>query len=337
MPYAGGTGPLDSYEAVIQKESVADLIGLISPEDTPCYTAFRKTDTSQRVYQWQEDALRAPAANRQVEGVDVLAVTAGAVGTALLSAAAGPSAGVAGLTTALTNQTQLFIETAQTSGTTENSDFYGRGNEHDYQTMKKGLELKRDVEYAFLLGQAGAAGNASTARQLKSMDALINSNTSTDAGTAAALTEAGILSTHEKCYTRGGEPNWLMVSPAHSLIVADFAYRVGGATPFTSVRGRDAGQGTELVNVVELYRDPFGTLQVVLNKYQGTAGAAKSSYDVYLLQTDAWWIPVLQPVETKELAVTGHNRKTMLSTELTLAHLNTQCSGRIYDLSAAGT
>jgi hypothetical protein len=231
----------------------------------------------------------------------------------------------------------LFIETAQTSGTTENSDFYGRGNEHDYQVMKKGLELKRDVEYAFLLGQAGAAGNASTARQLKSMDTLINANTSTDAGTGAALTEAGVLSTHEKCYTRGGEPNWLMVSPAHSLIVADFAYRVGGATPFTSVRGRDAGQGTELVNVVELYRDPFGTLQVVLNKYQGTAGAAKSSYDVYLLQTDAWWIPVLQPVETKELAVTGHNRKTMLSTELTLAHLNTQCSGRIYDLSAAGT
>lgn len=335
MPYSGGTGPLDSYEAQIRKEEVADLIGLISPEDTPCYTAFRKTTTDNRVYQWQEDALRSPAANRQVEGVDVVTVTAGAPGTGSLTATAGPAGGVAGLTTARSNQTQLFIETAQTSGTTENSAFYGRGNEHDYQVMKKGLELKRDIEYAFLLGQAGAAGDSSTARQLTSIDAQCGNTV--DAGTGAAFTEAQVLSAHQACWEDGGEPNWLMVSPAHSLIVADFAYRVGGATPFTSVRGRDVGSGTELVNVVELYRDPFGTLQVVLNRYMGAAGAAKSSYDAYLLQTDAWWIPVLQPIETTELAKTGHNRKTMLSTELTLAHLNRDCSARIYDLSAAGT
>ncbi len=336
MPYSGGTGALDTYEAVVQKEEVADLIGLISPEDTPCYTAFRKTETNNTIYNWQEDALRAPAANRQIEGIDIVTVTAGAPGTGSLTATAGPAGGVAGLPTKLTTYTQLFIETAQTSGSTENTDFYGRGNEHDYQVMKKGLELKRDVEYAFLLGQAGAAGNSTTARQLKSLGTLIASGNKIDAGSNATdpLTEAKILECHSTIYGKGGEPNWLMVSPAHSLVVADFAYRVVSST---QARGRDLGGQTELVNVVELYRDPFGTLQVVLNKYQGTAGAAKSDYEVYLLQTDAWWVPVLQPIQTEELAKIGHNRKTMISTELTLAHLNTECSGLVNNITASGT
>lgn len=334
MPYSAGTGANDSYEAVVAKEAVAELIGLISPEDTPCYTAFRKTTTTNSVYNWQEDALRAPAVNTQIEGVDAVTVTAGAPGTGSLTATLGPSAGVSGLVTKKTNYTQLFAEVAQSSGTVENTDFYGRGNEHDYQVMKKGAALKRDIEYAFLLNQSATAGNASTARQLASLSTLINSTTSTDAGTGAALTEGLVLSTHQKCFDLGGEPNWLMVSSAHSLIVADFAYRVVSST---QARGRDLGDATELVNVVELYRDPFGTLQVVLNKYQAAAGAAKSSYDAYLLQTDAWWIPTLQPIQTDELAKTGHNRKTMITAELTLAHLNSEASGRIYDLSAAGT
>ena len=337
MPYSAGSGANDSYEAVVAKEQVAELIGLISPEDTPCYTAFRKTSTTNSIYNWQEDAIRSPAVNTQVEGVEAVTVTAGAPGTGALTATLGPSGGVAGLVTKKTNYTQIVAEVAQSSDTVESTDYYGRGNEHDYQIMKKGAALKRDIEYSFLLNQSATAGNATTARQLASMSQLINATTSTDAGTAAALTEALVLSTHQKTYDLGGEPNWLMVSSAHSLVVADFAYRVGGATPFTSVRGRDAGNATELVNVVELYRDPFGTLQVVLNKYQAAAGAAKSSYDVFLLQTDAWWIPTLQDITTTELAKTGLNRKTLISAELTLAHLNSEASGRIYDLSAAGT
>ena len=97
------------------------------------------------------------------------------------------------------------------------------------------------------------------------------------------------------------------------------------------------GIPSEIVNVVDIYRDPFGTLQVVINKYMTAAGAAKSSYDVYLLQVDAWWIPELQPITTTPLAKIGHNRKTMLSAELSLAHMNTECSGRVKDLSALGT
>lgn len=335
MAYSAGSGPLDSYEAVIQKEDVSEIIGLISPEDTPCYSAFRKEKCHQKIVHWQEDALRSPAANRQVEGVDAVTVTAGAPATGSLTATAGPAGGVAGLPTDKSNYCQLFMETAQTSGTVDNTQFYGRANEHDYQVMKKGIEIKRDIEYAFLLGQTATAGNATTARQLGSLDSLIASGNTTDAGTAAALTEADILSTHKTVYTAGGEPNWLMVSPAHALVIADFAYKAA-PTSGTS-RGRPLDNLTEIVNVVDIYRDPFGTLQVVINKYMTAAGAAKSSYDVYLLQVDAWWVPELQPIMTTPLAKVGHNRKTMLSAELSLAHMNTECSGRVKDLSALGT
>jgi hypothetical protein len=306
MTYTAGTNNQNTYETVGIKEDVSDVIGLISPYDTPCYSQFRKTDAKQTVVEWQEDALRAPAANAKVEGAET-------------------TVAASGLTTMLNNYTQIFEESARVTGTTESVELYGRANEMDYQVMKKAREVRRDIEHAFVgTRQSKAAGNASTARQLGSVQSQIaTANTLLHAtpGTLRAFTEAFVLTAHQAAFNAGGDPNQLMVTPAHSIIVANFAAASG--------RNRDILDKTRIVNKVDLYVSPFGELSVVTNRWL-------HANDALLLETDRWFIPVLRPMSSTPLAKTGDNEKRLINCELTLGHENRLASARIGDLTAHG-
>ena len=304
MAYVAGSDRQTTYETIGIKEDIADVIGLISPYDTPCYSQFRKTDAKQTTVEWQEDALRAPAANAKVEGAET-------------------TIGDVGLTTMLSNYTQIFEESARVSGTMESVDLYGRASEMDYQVMKKAREVRRDIEHAFVgTQQVKAAGNASTARQMDSVQALIAAgNTLANGAVARPLTEDLLLAAHQAAYDEGGDPNQFMVTPAHSIIVADFAAASG--------RNRDFDTGTKIVNKVDLYVSPFGELSVVTNRWL-------NAEDALLLETDRWFVPVLRPMSSTPLAKTGDNEKRMINCELTLGHENRLASARITDLTATG-
>ncbi len=298
--------PAITYDQVGKVEDVSDIIGLISPWDTPAYSSFSKRSAHNTLVEWQEDALRAPAANAKVEGTDTTIE------------AWNP-------TVMVQNRTQIFENSAQVSDTAMAVDLYGRANEMDWQVLKKGREQRRDIEHAFVgTKQTAVAGDASTARQLAGVQALISaSTTSANGGTARAFTEALVLAVHQLTYKEGGDPDTMMVSPAHSIIVADFAYRAsGGATE----RQRDLLDSTRLVNVVEFYRSPFGEVRVVINKWIATD-------NVVLLETDRWSIPTLRPMRSVPLAKTGSNEKRLIDCELSLAHENRKASGLIADLT----
>lgn len=304
MSYTAGSDRQVTYETVGIKEDISDVIGMISPYDTPCYSQFRKTDAKQTTVEWQEDGLRAPAANAKVEGAET-------------------TIGDVGITTMRSNYTQIFEESARVSGTMENVELYGRASEMDYQVMKKAREVRRDIEHAFVgTQQTAAAGDASTARQLAGVQAQIAAgNTLSNSGTPRAFTEALVLSAHNAAYDEGGDPNQLMVTPAHSLVVADFAAASG--------RSRDFDTGTKIVNKVDLYVSPFGELSVVTNRWL-------NAEDALLLETDRWFVPVLRPMSSTPLAKTGDNEKRMINCELTLGHENRLASARITDLTATG-
>jgi hypothetical protein len=301
------------------KEDISEIIGLISPYDTPCYSQFRKTEAINPVVHWQEDELRAPKTNAVIEGADAGTFTGSKTGMVL-------------------NYTQLFEETAQVSSTAKATKFHGRADEMDFQVMKRGRELKRDIEAAFVgLGQAKAEGNnTDTARLLGGVASLINAATTTAAGGAGnPLTEALVLTTHEKVYNEGGDPTQLMVSPYHSTIVANFAYV--DPTAGTASRTRDASEA-RLVNKVEIYDGPFGELAVVTNRWirgskaMDTVNSETDAGEAFLLEVDRWAVPELQPMMTEELAKTGHSEKKLVSCELTLMHENSKASGRISGL-----
>lgn len=327
--YVPGAAAASNYavthqEIIGDKEDIADLIGLISPYDTPNYSQFRKTSAIQPVVQWQIDELRAPAANAVAEGFDVVQnVTANEYEKEL-----NPGT----LTGMRINYTQIFSETAKVSGTMLNTETYGRANELDYQIMKRGLEVRRDIEYALAGEQgdnaAGDAGGTDLARSLIGMQGLMDQ---VSTGVARGLTEAEILSLHEDIYLQGGDPNQMQVTPAHAVSVANFAYDTG--------RERDIQNETRLVNVVSMYTSPFGEMSVVTNKWMRgpNISAAADTSQVFLIEVDRWWLAELRPMTTEPLSKIGDAERRLITCELTVCHENPNASGYIEVLEDATT
>jgi hypothetical protein len=301
------TAPSVTDDQVGIVEDVSDIIGLISPWDTPLYSAAGKRSAHNTLVEWQEDSLRAPAAAPATEGKETVIEDWEP-------------------TVMVTNRTQIFEASAQVSGTSQAVDLYGRANEMDWQVMKKGREQRRDVEYAFVgtLQTAVSPSDNTTARQLAGAQALISADTTDEnSGTPRDFDESQVLAVHQACYEQGGDPDTLLVDPGKSVMVADFAYRSNGTI---AERQRDMGGSTELVNVVERYRSPFGTLDVVIDRWISTT-------TVLLLEMPRWSVPVLRPMSSMPLAKTGDSEKRLIITELTLAVENGASSGLIADLN----
>ena len=183
-------------------------------------------------------------------------------------------------------------------------------------------ELKRDIEFAYV-GQdnAGVTGDSSTAREMDSASQLIHSSNTIDAGANAtdALTEAKILDAHEACYTAGGDPTLFMIKPSDSEIVAGMTGASGRQRTFND-------QNQTLTNAVNVMVNPYGTLQVVLNRIQMSTHA-------FLLDPTMWRSAVLRPTSRTLLSKTGDSDKHFVVYEGGLMHLNDKASAQINGLS----
>ena len=296
------SGTYKSYDQVGKKEDIEDIIYDISPTDTPFLSSIGSGTANATLHQWQQDSLAAAATNAAVEGAD--AGTASADPTVLK-----------------TSNTQIFTKVVQVSGTAEAVGKYGRSSELAYQIAKKGKELKRDIEHAFVgAGQAGTAGNGSTARELTSAQNQISATTTDDnGGTDRTFTEALLLDVLQSVYEEGGNPNQLQVTPSHSVTVAEFAAASG--------RQRDFRESTKLVNVVDIYVSPFGEVSVVPNRFMNANQAL-------VADTEYWNRAVLRPMQTIVLSKNGDSDKRQMLTELTLVCENDKASGLIDDLTA---
>lgn len=295
------TGTYKSYDQVGKKEDVEDIIYDISPTLTPFTSSIGSSAASATLHQWQEDSLAAVGANAAVEGADA--------GTSSVDT-----------TTMKTNNTQIFTKVVQTSGTADAVQKYGRSSELAYQIAKKGKEIRRDIEHAFVGAlQAGTAGNGSTARQLTSAQNQIDASTTSTAGSNRTFTETLLLGVLQDVYEAGGDPNQIQVTPSHSVTVANFAAASG--------RQRDFGTGKTIVQAVDLYVSPFGECSVVPNRFLQANTAL-------VLDTEYWSRAVLRPMQTINLAKTGDSEKRQMLSELTLVCENSKASGLIEALTA---
>lgn len=299
MPTVSGT--LKTFDQVGKREDVEDIIYDISPTNTPMLSSIGSSTASATLHQWLQDELAAVAANAKVEGSD-----AGTASTITQ--------------TVKTANTQIFDKVVQVSGTAEAVGTYGRTSDLAYAIAKAGKEIKRDIEHSFVgAGQAGTAGNGTTARQLTSAANQIASATTNTAGSNRALSEALLLDVLQKCYEEGGEPNQVQVTPSHSVTVAGFATASG--------RQRDFSTGTTLVNSVDIIISPFGQVSVVPNRFL-------NANTVLVLDTEYWSRAVLRPMQTVVLAKTGDSDRRQMLTELTLVCENDKASGKIDALTA---
>lgn len=309
-----------TYDTVGKAEDVSDLITSITPTETPFLSSISKEGIDATNPQWQEDSLRAPAANKNVQGFD-------AVATARTP------------TVMRQTYTQILADTFKISKTDDRVKKYGRDKEVAYQSMKMGKELKKDLEFALVgAAQNAAVGNgtdtpsamASAFGQAVGGAAMIHSDLiESNGGTARAFTEALLLSVHQKAYNAGAEPKLLMINPSDSLKIAEFTGASG--------RNRTINDGSKkVVNAVDIYVSPFGELKVVLNRVMKKFVADPASVgEALVYNPDFWKLLVLRDWKREELAKTGDNEKHMMVGEFSLKHRNFKATGRITDLNGS--
>lgn len=289
-----------SYDVVGKKEDISDVISNISPTKTPFQTMIGGDTADNTTFQWQEDSLRDAASNAQVEGFTASATAR--TPTAMRS-----------------NLTQIMQDTFQVSGSNDRVKKYGRAKESAYQAGKSAAALKRDLEYAFVQGQAKVTPSDNTqARVMASYQAQVDAgNIVLTGSTATKISEANLLTLLQTTYTNGAEPSVIMVTPTNSLTVADFAKASG--------RTREIINGTKdtsIVNVVDLYVSPFGQQKVVLNRFL-------KDKDTLVFEPDMWKKVSFRPWFRETLAKTGDNTSMMIVGEFSLKHKNFKASGYV--------
>lgn len=313
-----------SYSTIGNREDLADVIYDISPTETPFLSGAQKRTATSTYHEWQTDALDAAANNAQVEGDEATANT--------LS----PS-------TRVGNYTQISRKVVIVSGTARKIDHAGRADEKAYQVVKRGREIKRDMEYVLTQNNASSAGGAATARQSGGLESWLSTNRTslgtgeaqttpgyasgvvaapTDSTVQGTLTKAAIDDVMQKCFTQGGNPTVLMCGPFNRG-------KVSGLTGISTLETRaDSGMDVTLMGAVDFYKSNFGVLRVQPNRFQ-------RDKTIFLLDMEYMGVAILRNMEMTPLAKTGDADKEMLITEYTLAPLNQAASGKITDLTTS--
>jgi hypothetical protein len=317
----------DRYDANNSvRESLADVIYNISPEETPFMSNAGRGSAKQTYNEWQTDALASPStSNAHIEGDD----------SALEARAATVRQG---------NYTQISKKVVGVSGTVEATDKAGIRSMMAYEMSKASAELKRDMESILLNKQAAVAGDASTARKLAGLPNWIvtNANIAGDGaaatfsggstsgypsadrtdGTQRAFSETILKDVIQQMWVEGGTPKMLMVGPVNKQKVSAFS---GLASSRFNV---STNRALTIIATADIYLSDFGELSIVPNRWQREREAL--FIDPEYVQVD-----YLRDFKTEDLAKTGDSMKKQIIVEYSLRVKNEKALGIAADLTTS--
>ena len=318
------TNTFQSTSAVGVREELSDVVSRITPEDTPIYSMIPKVDFKTKHPEWETDALAAPAANAQLEGDDYT-----------FSATTAP--------TRLGNYTQIMRKEGIISGTQEEQDEAGNVQKVKYQKLKKGVELRKDVEFAIVSNTASVAG---TTRYFGSLPSWLTSNVSRNSGsnggfssgtgltvaettgTQRAFTKTLLDTVAQSCYTSGANVQHLFVSPYVKSVFVTF---MSDSNVAAFRYAASDGKNNSIVANADVYEGPFGKLMVHPNRVMATSAAVARR--AFLLDTEFVEFGWLRKIkEDKEVAKTGDANKFVLLGEGALKVKNEAGLGVVADL-----
>jgi len=307
----------DTYDQRGIREDLSNVIYNVDPSDTPFLSMAPKAKAKQTFHEWQTDEYAAVADNQAIEGADATFT---------------PSTG----TTRVGNYTQISQKTAMISGTLESTDRAGRDREMNYQMLKRGVELKRDMEHSLVgVNNARAVGSATTPRELGSVQSWLATNGSvggtgaapagdgTDArtdGTQRPLTETLLETVIDQIWASGGNPDTIMVGAFNKRAINGFLGRA--TTTDHNVAART------IFSAADVYKSDYGDLKIIPNRYV-------RARDALVYQKDKFAVAFLRNMVTKPIASTGDAEKRQVLVEYTLESRNEKASGIIADLTTA--
>lgn len=294
-----------STSAVGNREELSDVVSSISPEDTPIYSMIEKIKFKTTHPEWETDDLAAPAANIQLEGDEY---TFGATTPA----------------ERMGNYTQIMRKEGIISGTQDATDNAGNVEQVKYQKLKKGVELRKDAEFAIVDTNASVAG---AAREFGSLPTWLETNVSRGAsganggfssstglttaptdGTQRAFTKTIMDDVMQQGYTEGANFKHVFCSPYVKSVfvtfmsdsnVAQFRYAASN------------GKNNSIVANADVYEGPFGKVMIHPNRVMaGGAGLARNVFFVDPEYLQFGWFRKIK--EDKQVAKTGDAKKFVL-------------------------
>jgi hypothetical protein len=312
-------------QAVGVREDLSDIVSRITPEDTPIYSMAEKEGAKSTHPEWEIDVLRSPGQNAQEEGDEYN------FNTIVPPVRVG-------------DYTQIFRESWVISGSMEAVDDAGSIQKRKYQKIKKGIELRKDIEFALVSNTASVSGNT---RFLGGLPSWITSNVSRGAGganggfsQATGLTVAETLGTQRAFsktlldavaqlgYTNGANFTDLVVSP---YVKGVFATLMSDANVANFYYNTTRGQSNAIIANADYYEGPYGKLKVSMDRVMAVSAA--TARRAYFIDRDYIAMKTLRPIqEDMDVAKTGDAKKGVLIGETTLKVANEAGLGVIADI-----
>lgn len=302
------------------REDLMNLIVNISPEETPLFSNSKKVQAKAITHEWLTDSLAASTINSALEGESVT-----------VSTAAAP--------TRLGNTLQISENSYGISGTMGAlgavGALAGRDNELTRLRMKKGLELRRDMEVVLHTNQAKRSESGSTTRLLGGLPSWITNavgpssaaamipttgNGSSAVGTfsgSTALSYEYLASAQGLAYEDGGQPNMLEVP---YVLKRKFSALAFSSTPSTAdVRYMANNTSAPMaIGTVDKWMSDGGTIDVVVNRQLSIQASTFLRQAAFLIETEKMSVATLRLFEVNQLARTGDARSEFIVSEYTL-------------------
>ncbi len=318
---AAPAGSHDTYDEAIgtagNREDLSDMLYQISPLETPVCTLAGKTSKATATnHEWLTDELEAVAANAAVEG------------DAETGTQAAPR-------NRLGNYTQILTKSMNVTGSQEKV-LKGGGvkSEMAYQTAQRMKAIKRDMEHAVVgVSNAKVAGNATTAREMGSLDSYIVTNflaasgsstptgngvdVSDFAGTDRALTQDIFDDALETLWNSSSTTSvTAIVGKTDKGVISGFTNR--------STRRTDSDDKT-MVSAIDFYDGDFQFVTIKADRF------LKANL-LYLIDPEYIGISDMRALHTKNLATVGDAESKMLIWETTLETKNPDAHVCLADL-----
>jgi hypothetical protein len=293
------TSAVATYDVTTNREDLADQVYRISPADTPFMSAIPKAKASAVLHEWSVQELDAVnTANARLEGDALTRATSTAP-------------------VRKQNYCQISSRDATVTGTQRAVNPAGIDDMLAYQMSLKSLVLRKDME-SILLGNTGQnAGNTTTARKLRSMNAWIDANGSrgaegadstaataaaTDATSLVTFTETLLKDAIKDAFDDGGAPDTVFVGSTNKQLFSAFAGRAASQVMVAK---------SEVLGAASLYASDFGDLKVVPNRTQ-------RSRDVWVIDTSKVAVAYLRAFEPQEIGRVGDAVTRDIISEYTL-------------------
>lgn len=297
---------LKSYDLNGKKLSFANWVSNLSPTDTPFTAMTRKESVDETTFSWQSDLLEPPEIN------------------AMMEASVADSKKLAS-TYLGNNTTQILRKVVAITDTAEAVDTFGIKSQVQYHLTQATIELKRDLEWAFLHNRdAEYAEVGGKGRQTAGFASLVAEENKAEASTGAVVhfqsttsksfKEDDIRKMTYNLYLAGSSADTIMAHPRWALVFAQ-------AQEVRNSRARIFENTPKIAIEVSAFTDSFGKdYKIIYNRFM-------PEDMIYFFNPSDWTQMLLRPPAKTMLPKKTSVERWMVEMEVGLRHKNPYSSG----------